>query len=231
MVCTLHISDGEFGRISSNVGYFDQTSLEMPFHYFGDPLMILETSTVRAMNLPLYLSIDVISQERIGSLWSGNKVNWPKSSSSHKTFPEIWTFIEIHYEREILTCNDKYCKLLSIWWGPSAPVVNHETGYFYWISTINNTKFSVYWSSYNQLVSLWCSCSLWLTVDYCIHRYRAPECLLTDGYYTYKMDIWSVGCVFFEILRYGYGSSFMKRSQLGYFLSTCISNAFLKEKF
>ncbi|XP_073464923.1 MAPK/MAK/MRK overlapping kinase isoform X2 [Aquarana catesbeiana] len=29
--------------------------------------------------------------------------------------------------------------------------------------------------------------------------YRAPECLLTDGYYTYKMDIWSVGCVFFEI--------------------------------
>lgn len=31
--------------------------------------------------------------------------------------------------------------------------------------------------------------------------YRAPECLLTDGYYTYKMDMWSVGCVFFEILR------------------------------
>ncbi|KAL8608652.1 hypothetical protein ACOMHN_002881 [Nucella lapillus] len=30
--------------------------------------------------------------------------------------------------------------------------------------------------------------------------YRAPECLLTDGYYTYKMDIWSIGCVFFEIL-------------------------------
>ncbi|XP_025105892.1 MAPK/MAK/MRK overlapping kinase-like isoform X2 [Pomacea canaliculata] len=30
--------------------------------------------------------------------------------------------------------------------------------------------------------------------------YRAPECLLTDGYYTYKMDLWSVGCVFFEIL-------------------------------
>lgn len=30
--------------------------------------------------------------------------------------------------------------------------------------------------------------------------YRAPECLLTDGYYTYKMDMWSVGCVFFEIL-------------------------------
>ncbi|XP_072283962.1 MAPK/MAK/MRK overlapping kinase [Pyxicephalus adspersus] len=31
--------------------------------------------------------------------------------------------------------------------------------------------------------------------------YRAPECLLTDGHYTYKMDIWSAGCVFFEICR------------------------------
>jgi renal tumor antigen len=30
--------------------------------------------------------------------------------------------------------------------------------------------------------------------------YRAPECLLTDGYYDYKMDIWGVGCVFFEVL-------------------------------
>lgn len=30
--------------------------------------------------------------------------------------------------------------------------------------------------------------------------YRAPECLLTDGYYSYKMDVWSLGCVFFEIL-------------------------------
>ncbi|KAK2959231.1 putative MAPK/MAK/MRK overlapping kinase [Blattamonas nauphoetae] len=30
--------------------------------------------------------------------------------------------------------------------------------------------------------------------------YRAPECLLTDGFYNYKMDIWGVGCVFFEIL-------------------------------
>ena len=33
-------------------------------------------------------------------------------------------------------------------------------------------------------------------------RYRAPECLLTDGFYTFKMDVWSVGCVMFEILRY-----------------------------
>merc|ERR1711903_247958 len=30
--------------------------------------------------------------------------------------------------------------------------------------------------------------------------YRAPECLLTDGYFNYKMDMWGVGCVFFEIL-------------------------------
>jgi len=30
--------------------------------------------------------------------------------------------------------------------------------------------------------------------------YRAPECLLTDGHYGYKMDIWGVGCVLFEIL-------------------------------
>ncbi|XP_066550724.1 MAPK/MAK/MRK overlapping kinase isoform X2 [Amia ocellicauda] len=32
--------------------------------------------------------------------------------------------------------------------------------------------------------------------------YRAPECLLTDGYYSYKMDVWSVGCVFFEIISF-----------------------------
>ncbi|CDW76861.1 protein kinase [Stylonychia lemnae] len=30
--------------------------------------------------------------------------------------------------------------------------------------------------------------------------YRAPECLLTDGYYGYKMDLWGVGCVIFEVL-------------------------------
>lgn len=30
--------------------------------------------------------------------------------------------------------------------------------------------------------------------------YRAPECLLTDGYYSYKMDIWGVGCVMYEVL-------------------------------
>ena len=50
-------------------------------------------------------------------------------------------------------------------------------------------------------------CTKFGIVELCVkhgiifYRYRAPECLLTDGYYTYKMDMWSVGCVFFEILR------------------------------
>lgn len=30
--------------------------------------------------------------------------------------------------------------------------------------------------------------------------YRAPECLMTDGYYDYKMDIWGYGCVLFEMV-------------------------------
>eukprot|EP00929_Paragymnodinium_shiwhaense_P048470 TRINITY_DN244_c0_g1_i1.p1 TRINITY_DN244_c0_g1~~TRINITY_DN244_c0_g1_i1.p1 ORF type:complete len:494 (+),score=134.87 TRINITY_DN244_c0_g1_i1:240-1721(+) len=30
--------------------------------------------------------------------------------------------------------------------------------------------------------------------------YRAPECLLTDGYYNFKMDLFAVGCVAFEII-------------------------------
>lgn len=30
--------------------------------------------------------------------------------------------------------------------------------------------------------------------------YRPPECLLTDGYYGAKMDLWGVGCVFYELL-------------------------------
>ena len=30
--------------------------------------------------------------------------------------------------------------------------------------------------------------------------YRAPECLLTDEYYGYKMDLWGVGCVLFEVI-------------------------------
>lgn len=31
--------------------------------------------------------------------------------------------------------------------------------------------------------------------------YRAPECLMTDGYYNEKMDIWGFGCVLFELLK------------------------------
>lgn len=30
--------------------------------------------------------------------------------------------------------------------------------------------------------------------------YRAPECLLTSGEYGCRMDIWSIGCVFYEIM-------------------------------
>ena len=29
--------------------------------------------------------------------------------------------------------------------------------------------------------------------------YRAPECIMTNGYYNYKMDMWGVGCVLFEM--------------------------------
>ena len=37
--------------------------------------------------------------------------------------------------------------------------------------------------------------------DYVSTRwYRAPECLLTDGYYGYKMDLWGFGCVLFEVI-------------------------------
>lgn len=32
--------------------------------------------------------------------------------------------------------------------------------------------------------------------------YRAPECLLTDGGYGFKMDLWSAGCVLYEMARY-----------------------------
>lgn len=30
--------------------------------------------------------------------------------------------------------------------------------------------------------------------------YRPPECLLTDGYYDSKIDIWGLGCVLYEII-------------------------------
>lgn len=30
--------------------------------------------------------------------------------------------------------------------------------------------------------------------------YRAPECLMTDGHYDAKMDVWGLGCVMFELI-------------------------------
>ena len=37
--------------------------------------------------------------------------------------------------------------------------------------------------------------------EYCGARwYRSPESLLTDGHYNFKTDIWSFGCVFYEVL-------------------------------
>ncbi|KAL9651755.1 hypothetical protein ABK040_014011 [Willaertia magna] len=32
--------------------------------------------------------------------------------------------------------------------------------------------------------------------------YRAPECLLTDGFYDCKMDLWSIGCVMYEMITF-----------------------------
>ena len=37
----------------------------------------------------------------------------------------------------------------------------------------------------NKVVTLW---------------YRAPELLLGERYYTDKVDIWSLGCIFYEIM-------------------------------
>lgn len=45
-----------------------------------------------------------------------------------------------------------------------------------------------------------CRVSLSLAEYISTRWYRAPECLLTDGYYNYKMDLWGIGCVFFEIV-------------------------------
>jgi serine/threonine protein kinase len=30
--------------------------------------------------------------------------------------------------------------------------------------------------------------------------YRSPECLLCDGVYNFKMDLWGAGCVLYEII-------------------------------
>jgi renal tumor antigen len=46
----------------------------------------------------------------------------------------------------------------------------------------------------------WISTKQPLTEYISTRWYRAPECLLTSGYYTAKMDIWAAGCVFFELM-------------------------------
>lgn len=46
----------------------------------------------------------------------------------------------------------------------------------------------------------WMSSKQPLTEYISTRWYRAPECLLTSGYYTAKMDIWAAGCVFYELL-------------------------------
>ena len=30
--------------------------------------------------------------------------------------------------------------------------------------------------------------------------YRPPECLLSEGFYNSKMDLWAYGCLFYELL-------------------------------
>jgi renal tumor antigen len=46
----------------------------------------------------------------------------------------------------------------------------------------------------------WISTKQPLTEYISTRWYRAPECLLTSGYYTAKMDIWAAGCVFVELV-------------------------------
>ena len=44
------------------------------------------------------------------------------------------------------------------------------------------------------------NCTLPCTEYISTRWYRPPECLMTDGFYDFKMDIWGAGCVFFEVL-------------------------------
>lgn len=36
--------------------------------------------------------------------------------------------------------------------------------------------------------------------NFCTIWYRAPECMLTDGFYDYSIDIWAIGCIFYELI-------------------------------
>ena len=44
-----------------------------------------------------------------------------------------------------------------------------------------------------------------LTVTVVTRWYRAPELLLCDKMYTSKIDIWSIGCMWVELLTEGHG--------------------------
>ncbi|EDV20299.1 uncharacterized protein TRIADDRAFT_32222 [Trichoplax adhaerens] len=58
-------------------------------------------------------------------------------------------------------------------------------------SVVKLTGFEFSRSSYSPLPYLDRPSCLW---------YRAPECLLTSGYYTCKVDEWSIGCIMFEMI-------------------------------
>lgn len=55
-----------------------------------------------------------------------------------------------------------------------------------------------------QISDLGSVCSLYSNPPYSSYIatrwYRAPECLLTSGFYSSKMDIWALGCCFYEML-------------------------------
>ena len=44
-----------------------------------------------------------------------------------------------------------------------------------------------------------------LTTSVVTRWYRAPELLLDDKAYTGKIDIWSIGCIWIEVLTHGHG--------------------------
>ena len=44
-----------------------------------------------------------------------------------------------------------------------------------------------------------------LTTNVVTRWYRAPELLLGDRNYSDKIDVWSVGCIWIELLTHGHG--------------------------
>jgi len=79
----------------------------------------------------------------------------------------------------------------------------HDNGIFH--RDIKPENILVEKDSYNLKVADFGSCRGIYTkmpfTEYISTRwYRAPECLLTNGYYDYKMDMWGIGCVMFEVV-------------------------------